>query len=250
MPELTGGDPAGRLEPVPGVMWSLPAGGCLVLWARPSEDPRLLSLLDEDAHARHAALRRPADRARSATAHALTRLALGSMLGMAPTALRFTRRCVHCGGPHGAPRLDPPGPPLSVSHSGDRVVVALADRPVGVDVEQVVSRDLVGVMAQALTAAERTGVHDPRELLTLWTRKEAALKATGHGLAASLHDLVVTAAGEPAGVVTWTGVAAPPGPVHLRDLSPGAGHVGCVALLGGEPPVLDERDADDLLAAV
>ncbi len=231
-------------------MWSLPAGGCLVLWARSSGNPRLLPLLDEDARARHAALRRPADQARSATAHALTRLALGSLLDAAPTAVRFTRRCVHCGGPHGAPRLDPPGPQLSVSHSGDRVVVALADRPVGVDVEQLVSQDLAGLAAQALTAAERTGVHDTRALLTLWTRKEAALKATGHGLAAPLHDLVVTRAAEPAGVVAWTGAAAPGGAVHLRDLSPGAGYVGCVALLGGDPPILDEQNADDVLAAV
>lgn len=233
-----------------GAPLAVPPGGCLILWARPAADSRLLALLDGEERARHAALRRPADRARFAAAHALARIALGALLDTAPAALRFTRRCAHCGGPHGAPQLDPPGgPELSLSHSGDRVVVALAGRPVGVDVEQLTGLpDLDGLAHQALTAAERVAVSDARGLLTVWTRKESALKATGHGLVAPLHDLVVTGPDDPAGVVSWSGVAAPVQPVHLLDLTPGPGHVGCVALLGAGAPELDERTADDLLA--
>ncbi|MQA12980.1 MAG: 4'-phosphopantetheinyl transferase superfamily protein [Pseudonocardiaceae bacterium] len=228
------------------------AEGCLVLWARPDGDPKLLRVLDAPERARHAALRLPADRARFAAAHALARAALGCLLDAPPTALRLTRRCAHCGGPHGPPRLEPPaGVELSLAHSGDQVAVALAPRRVGVDVEQVTDLpDGDGVARQALTPAERAAVHGGPGLLTVWTRKEAAVKATGHGLAAPLHDLVVTGPDEAAGVVSWTGAAAPTQAVHLADLSPAAGHVGCVALIGGPAPVVEERAGDDLLAAL
>lgn len=232
-------------------------GRVLVLWARPVDRPALLGLLDDQERDRHDRLRRAADRARFGTAHALARIAVGEQLGRAPQAVRFSRRCPWCGGPHGKPQLDPPELALSLSHSGDRVVVALrCDGPVGVDVEQLAALPDVELLArQALSRTERAAVQQPpagdrgRLVLTCWTRKEAALKATGHGLAACLTDLEVSPPTAPARVLRWTGASAPGCGAHLRDLDAGPGHVGALAVLGGPEPELVERVADDLLLA-
>ena len=71
---------------------------------------------------------------------------------------------------------------LSLSHSGDLAVLALADRPVGVDVERI--RPVPDALAgRVLTEEERTwrgGSEDA--FFFLWTRKEAALKCLGTGV--------------------------------------------------------------------
>ncbi len=74
---------------------------------------------------------------------------------------------------------------FSLSHSGNAVLCALDDRPVGADVEMVLSRDpehLLSVFSEQereeILRAER-----PKLRFTeLWTRKESFLKLTGQGL--------------------------------------------------------------------
>jgi hypothetical protein len=75
----------------------------------------------------------------------------------------LTRMCPHCGSvEHGRPSA--PGRFVSLSYTRGLVLVALAEAPVGVDVE----RDGPVVPGFADTAA--------------WTRAEALLKASGEGL--------------------------------------------------------------------
>ncbi|RZU03018.1 4'-phosphopantetheinyl transferase family protein [Rivibacter subsaxonicus] len=70
--------------------------------------------------------------------------------------------------------LDRPALQLSISHSGPWVACALADRPVGVDIERErPGRDLVGLGAAIGAAAE------PQAFYTAWTLKEAVLKRSG-----------------------------------------------------------------------
>lgn len=75
---------------------------------------------------------------------------------------------------------------MSVSHCDPLHVIALAERPVGVDIERIGSG--AGIDAVALHPHERTqldSLPEPRrseELLRIWTAKEAALKLTGEGL--------------------------------------------------------------------
>ena len=79
---------------------------------------------------------------------------------------------------------------FSVSHRGAHGLLAVArEGRIGVDVEErVPRRDLDGLMEAALTPDERSelagreGRHRAASFLTLWTIKEALLKALGTGL--------------------------------------------------------------------
>lgn len=87
----------------------------------------------------------------------------------------------------------------SVSSSGDHALVALADVPVGVDLERAPGpSDGLVVARQVLPAAEarwiaRGGLAAPERFLATWVRKEAVVKCTGEGLHRDLRSFVVDA---------------------------------------------------------
>ncbi len=89
---------------------------------------------------------------------------------------------------------------FNLTHSGTTVVVALADVPVGVDVELVRTGawDL-DMAARVLSPAERDAVRassDPdREFFRAWTRKEAFAKVDGGGLVDQLATLTLLDSG-------------------------------------------------------
>jgi 4'-phosphopantetheinyl transferase len=92
------------------------------------------------------------------------------------------------------------GPAFSIAHSGEAVVIAVAGNGrVGVDVEAIRSiPDLHNVTRSSfapdeLSALNRFPEGEPRTAAFFrgWTRKEAILKALGHGLS-SLHDISVS----------------------------------------------------------
>ena len=88
-------------------------------------------------------------------------------------------------GPNGKPFF-PGGREFSLSHSGDLAVIALAEVPVGADVQQV--RPVTdAVLRRVLSPAEREG----GDFFALWTRKEAVLKCLGTGLDRELRSLDV-----------------------------------------------------------
>jgi 4'-phosphopantetheinyl transferase len=116
-----------------------------------------------------------------------------------PTA-ELDRTCRFCGDPrHGKPRLvGSPDVDLSIAHAGSLLVVAAGrGRTVGVDVEtidrlRVDLRPARGIFTASESAA-LVDADDWRLLtLTLWTRKEAVLKAIGRGLAHPLDQVPVT----------------------------------------------------------
>ena len=86
--------------------------------------------------------------------------------------------------PAGAPvveRAETSGRHISISHSDIECVLAVADVPVGVDVE-VPRAQLVRVSGKFLSKNERVEL-TPEALLPYWTAKEAVYKAAGiHGL--------------------------------------------------------------------
>jgi 4'-phosphopantetheinyl transferase len=237
----------------------LRAGECQVWWARTdAARDELAALLDGGERARLSRFRRAEDRARYLAAHVLTRLVLAAHLGMAPAALRFVRMCRHCGAvDHGKPRLgEPAGIDFSLSHSGGRVVLAVArGGAVGVDVERLrAPRDLDGLIAAALSPGEQAVVtalpaaERSAALLRSWTRKEALLKATGDGLAVALPAVIVTPPDAPPALVAWEAARPLDSEAHLFDLTPGEGHVASLAVLGPRLAVV-ECSADRLLAA-
>lgn len=217
---------------------------CAVRWAAPVDEPRMRALLDDGERDRYDRFLRPEDKARFVTGRFLARTALAEATGLAPETIRFTTDCPHCGAGHGKPRLPGSGLDFSLSHSGDRVVLVLAEgAEVGVDVERESDRDVDRLAEMVLAAPERAVLaamaDRKRGFHSYWSRKEALLKATGHGLAAPMTDIHVSAPDDPPEVLAWQGDAAV-SPVRLADLTPGPGYAASTAVLTDRPLKITE----------
>ncbi|WP_067488127.1 4'-phosphopantetheinyl transferase family protein [Actinomadura hibisca] len=216
-----------------------------VWWARrEAAHPGLPALLDTVERARRDRYLRAEDRDRFTLGVAITRLALAPLLGVAPEQVPLTRACADCGDPHGPPRV-PGGPHLSVSHSGDRVAVAISPHgPLGVDVEQATAR-MADVSGHLLAPDESAA--DERALLAYWTRKEALLKATGDGLRIPLTNLHVTPPEMAPRLLTWKNRPDLPPRFTMRSLDAGPAYTACLALLDHPDAPIEERPAAPLL---
>lgn len=241
----------------------LEPGSCQLWWASAgAEDSSLLEVLDQTERRRYENFVRPSDRSRFAVSHALTRIVAGRHVGAAPGALGFAA----VSGDGTKPRLVGAGSGLqfSIAHSGSRVVLAISSQvPLGVDIERV-SRGTVeaSMLSAALSGDERRALaaipaaRRPWAFSRYWTRKEALLKATGHGLAISPHKVVVSAPIEAPALVAWADSPRPAGPVHLYDLEGADGDLDaadgyCAALATlGAPLRPLHHDGDALLGGV
>jgi 4'-phosphopantetheinyl transferase len=231
---------------------TVPAGDAVDAWwfdtRTVTVGPADLADLDHGERKRAEAFLFPADRRRYRVAHLMLRRVLAGYTRTTPASLRFGRgRCPRCAAA-GKPVLLPASgrgahtvPSFSLTHSGDMVLIAVAGRPVGVDVEA----DAAGCvcsLALALHPADAARVAGLGErerheaIITCWVRAEAVLKATGQGIG---HGL----AGFPVGTGQATGlsvngctvreVAAPPGYLAAFALA-GAG--GVIPHLRAEAP--------------
>jgi len=217
---------------------------CRVWWADIDHyaiEDMVLVLSDAELD-RLSRFRRPDDRLRSATANWLLRTTAAAQLGTDPADVPIERKCLRCERPHGKTHIKTNGSPLfaSVSHSGRRVGVALSTAGhVGVDVEELTPGEIA---RSALTQAERDALDrlpaGEREagFIRLWVRKEAVLKATGHGLQIPPDQVEVTGPAQEPALVNWP-LDTPPADVQLRSLNPGPGYTGAVALLTAETTV-------------
>ncbi|TDC91265.1 4'-phosphopantetheinyl transferase superfamily protein [Actinomadura sp. 7K507] len=219
----------------------MPVLECAVHWAAPADEPGMRALLDDGERDRYDRFLRKEDKARFVTGRFLARTTLAGITGLDPGGIRFTTDCPHCGGAHGKPRLPGHDLDFSLSHSGDRVVLAVAEGAmVGVDVERENDRDIDRLAAMVLAAPERDvfaalpSEQRKRAFHRYWSRKEAILKATGHGLAAPMTAIHLSAPGDPAEVLAWDGDAAV-SPVRLADLATGPGYAAAVAVLTPRP---------------
>jgi 4'-phosphopantetheinyl transferase len=207
--------------------------GHVEVWLVPVRPrPEWRWLLDDAERARAARLAAtPAGDVFTAS-RALQRLWGAAALGVPPTEVVIDRSCSHCGDPaHGRPRLAG-APAFSVSHTGQWLLLAVAGTGViGADVEDpAAAADPAGLAGVVLSAAEHRefSAADPAEragrLLTAWTRKEAAMKLAGLGLAAAPARVDVRGPLARSDVPGW-----PRGPVHLRSLAVPGDHVGALA---------------------
>lgn len=131
---------------------------------------------------------RPIDRRRFLWRRIFRRKVLGSVLDVCPRNISFSMVCSFCGQKeHGKPKIvDTEALEFSASQTSDISVLAYGDRPLGVDVQQLVD-DESAVKSVALTDREVALIPpdkvNARKWLTLmWARKEAVLKAEGCGL--------------------------------------------------------------------
>ncbi|RAJ43036.1 4'-phosphopantetheinyl transferase [Kitasatospora sp. SolWspMP-SS2h] len=217
------------------------AVSCRVLWSPVVDRARVRALMSDEERARYGQLAAPEDRARYATARALVRTALGRATGVAPRAVAFSRRCRYCGGPHGKPRVPGAAARFSLSHSGGRVVLAVAEHAEpGVDVERVAAREVDRLAPRVLSERELADFREirpedrPAAYHVYWTRKEAVLKAVGRGLSVPLRGLTLAAPGQRAALLSWDGAPGAGGAgapaIALADLRPGPGYAAALAV--------------------
>jgi 4'-phosphopantetheinyl transferase len=238
---------------------SLEDNCCQVWWARPTAvRPGHDLLLDRKELDRRQRLFRKEDRERFTVAAALVRLVLAHHLNSPAHQLRLDRTCPTCGAWHGPPRLsdDDSGLRVSISHAGERIAVSVVRGAlVGVDVEQIIPTLEIDTLASYVLCEDERDLLDrlpisdrPRGLLTYWTRKEALLKATAHGLRVPMDSVSVSGPDESPFLRSWSAPFELPTPVILHMLRPGAGYVASLAVLGLPTIRVQELDAGALLA--
>jgi 4'-phosphopantetheinyl transferase len=198
----------------------------------------LRSHLDAEERAREAALVIPGAKRRFVCARGLLRELLSERVGGAPANVPL--RIGEIGKPALDPAVNPHDLHFNLSHSGELVLVAMAEGlEVGVDVERPRRlRRPEALATRILTPGELEVWHSvpagrrDEELLGIWTRKEACVKAMGAGLRIPLREVELIAggssgewrvAGEGRGTGRWT----------VLDLETGEGYVGAVAGDGG-----------------
>ena len=178
------------------------------------------ALLSADEQVRADRYRQDGDVVRFVAGRGALRQILSERTGQNPHDLVFAE------GDGGKPTLrDHPEVHFNLSHSGDFVLIAVGDAPLGVDIEAMREFDWralaamnfhpneCGVMEELDDAAARD------TFFQFWAHKEAFLKATGIGLTDRLTDISIPLAGgrvtAPAGLSgeAWyaTPVAAPDG---------------------------------------
>ncbi|HEU4721306.1 MAG TPA: 4'-phosphopantetheinyl transferase superfamily protein [Gemmatimonadaceae bacterium] len=161
------------------------------------------SLLSAAERVRAQRLQGAALRRRFVIAHGTLRGVLAGYLDAEPSGLVFDV------GEHGKPSLGGEtgarsGVEFNLSHSEDVALIAVArGRPVGVDVQRWSEEvEHLRLAERFFSLAERDalrGLSHARELMmagffAAWTRKEAYVKATGHGIARGLHHFDVSLA--------------------------------------------------------
>ncbi|GIH75501.1 4'-phosphopantetheinyl transferase family protein [Planobispora longispora] len=230
---------------------------CRVWWLDPTQlsVEKLTSTLTNAELRRALTYRKEEDRRRNLAGCWLLRTAVSAHLGIEPREVTVDRSCRHCGKLHGKPRIVNTDTEVyvSVSHSGDRVAVALTlAGEVGVDVEAVLNdqiRQLTGFAlspeeAQALRALPEERQH--AAFTQYWSWKEAVLKMTGHGLRLAPKKLHISGSGQNPRLVTWP-LDIPTEKVQLRTLNLGSEFTGAVAVLSETGPiVIRQADITDL----
>jgi 4'-phosphopantetheinyl transferase len=199
--------------------------------ARRLED--LGAVLSGDERERASRFKFPELRRRFTVSHAGLRIILGGYLGMNPGSIAFQYA------ERGKPSLDASLgwelPEFNLAHSSELALIAIApDRVVGVDLERkqwkdsladvatrYFSRGECGILGNAATPTEKADC-----FFSLWSMKEAILKATGEGITDLTKVEVLPelkAVGGEVDAARW----------KLHDLSPIAGFGAALAVEGG-----------------
>ena len=109
-------------------------------------------------------------------------------------------------GEHGKPTWDVQGLHFNLSHSGRIAACVIADRPVGLDVQEAceyrdaLARRFFSPAEQAFLAASSD---KDRAFGLVWSRKEAYVKALGTGFAIPLASFSVVGESVPQGAAFW-----------------------------------------------
>jgi 4'-phosphopantetheinyl transferase len=158
-----------------------------------AEVARLARLIDAGEQARAARFRFERDRRRFIARRGVLREILGEETGTAPERLTFTANGF------GKPMLADDGPCFSLSHSGDRMMVAIAPIEIGCDIERIDEEmdwrpiaDRLVAPGERLALAALPEAAGRKGFFECWARKEAFVKAVGQGLSYPLDAFEVS----------------------------------------------------------
>jgi 4'-phosphopantetheinyl transferase len=201
---------------------------------------RHLEILGDDERSRAERFRFEVHRNRFVAGRGIQRLVLARYLGADPAALRYALA------EHGKPALDgqwaDSGVRFNVSNSENGLLIAVSrGRELGVDLEAILPVSDRDAVARRFFSVPENQVYDTipddvRDLafFTCWTRKEAYIKALGEGLSMPLDRFDVTLRpGEPARLLCTRGTPDEAARWTLRELDPGPGWLGALAVEGG-----------------
>ena len=167
---------------------------------------RLIPHITSEKYKRLDRLRKHKDRQRLVVADILVRSLLCRKLGQRNDELVFRTN------EYGKPYLKGNPVYFNVSHSGNIVVAAVDDTPIGIDIERMREWDMdVARLICAprewdmLTCTDGDRARQER-FFTIWTAKESCLKAsgTGFGMLPSLLEIVTETAAVPHGDPVWS----------------------------------------------
>jgi len=163
------------------------------------------------------------------------RLVLGRTVGRPPGSLRFQREA------KGRPYLSEPagGPQFSLAHSGERMLLAVGQDRLGVDLESLAKPRRYDELANAYLGQDEREWLDAcdapgraRRFMQLWTAKEALLKACGLGISDGLRQVRLAIATDGSlSPLALPAAAGDPAQWHLVGFDPEPGYVATVASL-------------------
>ena len=145
-------------------------------------------ILDDQEREAAQLFRQPQARDRYIQVRAMLRITLAEYLSVKPTELQFTRTA------YGKPYLKSHDLFFNLSHSADRLVIAVADHDcIGIDIEAVQPRHSLAELARRCFSETEFSVWrqfpaaiQQQSFYQLWTKKEAFVKAVGRGIALGL----------------------------------------------------------------
>lgn len=239
------------------IMISLASGVVDIWWASTRDAAsHLEGLLDDTERKRYLAYRTNAARQRFLVGCSLSKCVLASYLGCAASDVRFSRKCLRCGQPHGKPEISKPvvkkgGICFSISHSGDVIGVAVTlETQIGLDVEYLsADLDVSSIANLTLSNGELAAMDSNstvEDFLAVWTRKEAVVKAVGMAFQTSPNAVEVSPAKSVPKLLGWP-FDMPQEPVCLFDVEVAPDHIASLATLG---PcwTINYRDGSSVLA--
>jgi 4'-phosphopantetheinyl transferase len=192
----------------------------------------LQNLLSPLEHERAGKFAFERDRRRFIISHGRMRKIIGRHIGANPRKLTFSTA------PHGKPFLTGgKGPFFNLSHSHDLACLALSDDfELGLDVEKAdqAPRENIEQFFSAREIKELSrlkGDEKTEGFFNCWTRKEAFIKALGHGLFMPLDSFSVSLApGQPARLLHMDGDHEAPDKWRIFSFEPAPNHIGALAV--------------------
>ena len=212
---------------------------CLSLESPPEGLAAFAALLSPDEKRRADRVVFEEDRDHTIVGRGLLRTLLGGYLGQDPARLEFTY------GPQGKPALarDGPGSSLefNLSHSGGLAIYAFSwGRRLGIDLERVRHLPEADRLASRFFSARENALIRSRSgepklvaFFTIWTCKEAILKAEGDGLTKPLSRTEVSLSeGQPVRLISVDGSTGRAAHWRLETFAPAPGYQAALAVEG------------------